>query len=183
MQQEISLLCALYSSHNECMCVHVYGLLYFISLTKDRLPPTFGPFSCTWSKFTLVSAHPGARFMWSLRSTASTAMHTWGKKLCVILHRRHLCVDSCVPSRLNFKATGGSVICYCFPCRHSGCFFHMWICSAVSLQIGKLPLWSRCVFLTASVQDSFIANWKASTTYQYCNVHFRDIQSHDMWLK
>ena len=35
-----------------------------------------------------MSAHPGASFAWSLRHTASSAMHIWGTKLHVILHWR-----------------------------------------------------------------------------------------------
>ena len=45
------------------------------------------------SKFTQMSAHSGASVTRSLRSRASSAMHIWGKKLCVIFHRRHLCID------------------------------------------------------------------------------------------
>ena len=40
-----------------------------------------------------MSTHPGASITWSLRSRASSAMHIWGKKLRVIFHRRHLCID------------------------------------------------------------------------------------------
>ena len=43
-------------------------------LTKERPPPTFGPISCIGSKFTWMSAHPGASFAWRLRSTTSSAM-------------------------------------------------------------------------------------------------------------
>ena len=64
-------------------------------LTKEHPPPTFDPFCCIGSKFTWMSAHPGASFAWSWRSTASSAMQIWGKKLCLIhvLHQRHLCTD------------------------------------------------------------------------------------------
>ena len=48
------------------------------------------PISCIGSKFTQMRAHTGASFTWSLRSTASSAVHIWGKKLRVILHRRLL---------------------------------------------------------------------------------------------
>ena len=37
-------------------------------LTKRAPPPTFGTISCIGSKFTRMSAHPGANFAWSLRS-------------------------------------------------------------------------------------------------------------------
>ena len=43
-------------------------------------------------KFTWTHTHPRARFVWVLRSTASSTMHIWGKK---ILHQRQLCVDGC----------------------------------------------------------------------------------------
>ena len=55
--------------------------------TKERPPPTRGPISCIGSKFIWISAHPGASFAWSLRSTASNAMRISGKKLYVTLHR------------------------------------------------------------------------------------------------
>ena len=55
--------------------------------TKEYPPSTFGPISCIGSKFIWMSAHPGASFASSLRSTASSAMRVSGKKLCVILHR------------------------------------------------------------------------------------------------
>ena len=41
---------------------------------------------CMGSKFTWMTAHPEASFTWTLRSTASSAMHIWGKKICAILH-------------------------------------------------------------------------------------------------
>ena len=50
-------------------------------LMKEHPPPTFGPFSCTGSKFTRMSTHPGASFAWSLRSTASSTMRISRKKL------------------------------------------------------------------------------------------------------
>jgi len=53
-----------------------------------------------------MSAHPGASFGWLrehicgvLRSTASNAMHDWGKKLCVIYTSPKvtmlLCIGGC----------------------------------------------------------------------------------------
>ena len=85
---------------------------------------------------------------WSLRSTASSTRHIWGKKLRVILHRRLLqdsiaqtdvadvactasytmltvtwcCSEHCAPSGLDFKAAGGSVVRCCLSasshCKH-----------------------------------------------------------------
>ena len=49
------------------------------SLMKEHPPPTFGPVSCIGSKFSQMSAHPGATFKWSLRSMASSAMRISGK--------------------------------------------------------------------------------------------------------
>ena len=96
--------------------------------------PYFGPICGVGSKFT-QSAHPGASFAWCLRSTATSTMHIWGKKLRVILHQRLLkaslhrqmwlmrCTlwttpcswwhaECCVASGPNFEAAGGSVVCY-----------------------------------------------------------------------
>ena len=50
----------------------------YCSLRKEHLPPTFGPMYCIGSKFTWMSAHTIASFVWSLRSTPSSAMHIWG---------------------------------------------------------------------------------------------------------
>ena len=46
--------------------------------------------SAFYENFTRMSAHPWASFAWSLRSTASSAVHICGKKLRVILHRASL---------------------------------------------------------------------------------------------
>ena len=96
---------------------------------------TFGPISYIGSKSIWMSDHPGASFTWSLRSTASSAMHIWDTKLWVILHRRlQLCIDghsecgahrelqcswwhdaiqSVVCHQKNFEATGSSAACHC----------------------------------------------------------------------
>ena len=58
-------------------------------LPKERPSPTFGPISCIGSKFTRMSAHHGASFAWSLKSTASSAMRISGKKLRVVLHHNY----------------------------------------------------------------------------------------------
>ena len=110
------------------------------SLAKERPSPTFGPISCIRSKFTRMSAHHGANFGWSLKSTASSAMRISCKKLRVVLHhnyykaslhRRTLrdvtnavstasctmltvtsCRSDCVPSGLDFETAGDSVVRY-----------------------------------------------------------------------
>ena len=96
-------------------------------LTKECPPAIFDPIYCIGSKFSPMSAHPGASFVSA--SIASNAMHITGKKLCVILHRRLLnnianavrtrnytvltvtwcCSECCVSSGLDFKAANGSV--------------------------------------------------------------------------
>ena len=43
-------------------------------VSEEHPPPTFGSISCVGSKFTGMSNHLGLSFMWSLRSTASSAM-------------------------------------------------------------------------------------------------------------
>ena len=58
------------------------------SLTKKHPPPTFGPISCIVSKFTWMSALKSTLTEFERHSLK--CMHIWGKKLCVILHRRLL---------------------------------------------------------------------------------------------
>ena len=60
------------------------------SLVKEHPPLTFYPNFLHRSKFTQMSTHPWPSCGWRLRSTASSAIHIWGKKLCVILHQRLL---------------------------------------------------------------------------------------------
>ena len=60
------------------------------SLRKERPPPTFDPIPCIEWRFSWMSTHPGASFTWSLRTTASSAMFIWGKKLHAILQQRLL---------------------------------------------------------------------------------------------
>ena len=67
-----------------------YSLAKEHPLTKECPPPTFGPISCTGSKFTQMRTHPGISYAWNLRSTSSSPMHVWGKKLHVVLHKRLL---------------------------------------------------------------------------------------------
>ena len=55
-------------------------------LMKVHPPPTFYLISCLGSMFTKMRAQSGVRFVLSLRSTASSAMHIWGKKTSCILH-------------------------------------------------------------------------------------------------
>ena len=45
-------------------------------LMKEHSLPTFSPIPCIGSKFTGMSTHPGANFALSLRSTASSTMHS-----------------------------------------------------------------------------------------------------------
>ena len=111
-------------------------------LTKEHPPPTFGPISCIGSKFTWMSAHPGASFAWCLRRTSLSTMRISGKKLRVILHQgifawtdvanevsipkvvlrltasysmrtiTSYSSECCVPSRLDFEAAGDYIVCY-----------------------------------------------------------------------
>ena len=53
----------------------------YLSLMKVRPPPTFCLISCLGSTFTEMRAQSGVRFVLSLRSTASSAIHIWGKEL------------------------------------------------------------------------------------------------------
>ena len=67
------------------------------SLVKEHPPYTFCPISRRGSKFTWISAHPGASFTWSLRITASALyMHIWGEKLCVAVVCRNRTLFRCV---------------------------------------------------------------------------------------
>ena len=75
---------------------------------KECPLPTFGLFSCIGSKFTWMSPHPRMSFVWSLRSTATSAMHISGKKLWVILHWRHLCIEGHSYRELQWC---GAVLC------------------------------------------------------------------------
>ena len=69
--------------HDKCMYVCMYcSLGKDRPLTKEHPPPTFGSISHIGSKFTQMRAHPGASFAWSLRSTASSAMHSEVRTLC-----------------------------------------------------------------------------------------------------
>ena len=64
--------------------IYTFGVItykvQYCSLTKEHPlmkecpPPSFGPISCVGSKFTRMSAHSGAYFVCSLRSTASSTM-------------------------------------------------------------------------------------------------------------
>ena len=67
-----------------------YSLAKEHPLTKECPPPTFGPTSCTGSKFTQMSTHPGISYAWSLRSTSSALCMSDCKKLHVVLHQRLL---------------------------------------------------------------------------------------------
>ena len=56
-------------------------------LANERPSPTFGSIFCIGSKFTRMSAHPGASFawlirvyLWSVENTVSSAMYIWGRK-------------------------------------------------------------------------------------------------------
>ena len=51
---------------------------YRVKVYSNEHPP--------WSKLRMVDGV----YLWSLRSTATSAMHIWGKKLRVMLHRRLL---------------------------------------------------------------------------------------------
>ena len=106
-------------------------------LTK-ACPPTFGPISCIESKFTWMSVHPRASFMWSLIKHNLKRYANLTKKLHVILHQRkgifaytdvanavHTASTTtltvtwcrskcCVSSGLKFEATGGYIVHYCF---------------------------------------------------------------------
>ena len=66
---------------------HICNVIKSTHSHKSAHPLRFGPISCIGSKFNRMSAHPGASFMWSLRTTASSTMHIWSKKLCVILQQ------------------------------------------------------------------------------------------------
>ena len=57
-------------------------MFLYHSLVKDPRPYFWPNFLYT-SKFTWMSAHPGASavYSWSLKSTTTSAMHSWGKKL------------------------------------------------------------------------------------------------------
>ena len=57
--------CQLWSYHIDYREVLRYHSLARKRLSsKERPPPTFGPISCIGSKFTQMSSHPGASFMW-----------------------------------------------------------------------------------------------------------------------
>ena len=81
----------------------------YCSLAKECPPPTFGPISSIGSKFTRrAPMHPRESFawrelcvangvyLWSMRSTTSSTMHIWGKKLHDLTSKplvapRHVC--------------------------------------------------------------------------------------------
>ena len=75
-----------------CKYVCMYVCMYVCTIVsgktahsqKEHPPPTLGSISCIGSKFTTsrVSVHPGASFAWSLRSAASSAMHSEVRTSC-----------------------------------------------------------------------------------------------------
>ena len=79
---------------------------YNLTSQKSSHPPTFGPIPGIGSKFTI---HPkailarliGALNCWLLRSTVSSTLHIWGKKVRVILRRRLLQGSLCMYGQAN----------------------------------------------------------------------------------
>jgi len=53
-------------------------------LMNECPSPTFGPISCMGSKFTQMSTHLEASFVWSLKSKTTSTLCIWSKQLCVI---------------------------------------------------------------------------------------------------
>ena len=82
-------MCCLRDKFLEGYYIHsMQGSIYSILSFHTVVYSLCNPFSCRGSKFTRMSAHPGVSFTRSLRSTASSTIHIWGKKLHVILHRK-----------------------------------------------------------------------------------------------
>ena len=96
----------------------------------------FSPISCNecppWSELHVANGV----YLWSLRSTAISSMHIWGKKLhytSLKVIAKQLCISNAVRSttytmltvtwwrseccaiRLDFEASGGFIVCYCLP--------------------------------------------------------------------
>ena len=164
------------------VCIHVQCM--YCSLMKECPPskkrphPTFGPISCIGSKFTQMSAYPWASFAWlmewyswSLRSTATSAMHICSNKK---LHWRLLqgINAACIASS-RWHSAVQDVVC------HQGSL----LCVSLSLFEGFLSTTCMYMYLATKSLISFVAvvpvlvSWTRSSWTLH--VHYISVSSQD----